>query len=357
MMIGVFYKGMVMSNDITKDSISLITALIKLIENLRKGRFSEELFQKENVNYYKIDPSSYKGSIDSITMHLNNALDILSDPENIVDENGAEFINLKIRELSQKMVWMGYDRKPTKAEIEEQLSNYLSMMSLKSYHFYKNVVSIYADFKERKNMLNQLESEVQTKRSQTYRVVDDISSVAERIKSQTTIEVYEEELTNYKKSMIKYQSFFYITSGVFLWFVYEFTFGDYFDLNDNSGVFKFIYFKVTFCIISSVLITHFLRLSSFFRKKVEGSRRTLLELKALPSFVQGMTENDIFKIRKELIPCYFGRGNDSDSLDKLGDDLDNKIKIISDLLVATTGIIKESVKGNETNSQKKNNAD
>lgn len=55
-----------------------------------------------------------------------------------------------------------------------------------------------------------------------------------------------------------------------------------------------------------------------------------------------MDPKDILEIRKELAKCYFGQMNKHDSLDKLNEDLDKKIKVISDLMLATASIVKEN---------------
>ncbi|MBX7019614.1 DUF2207 domain-containing protein, partial [Providencia rettgeri] len=171
-----------------------------------------------------------------------------------------------------------------------------------------------------------------------------ITSAEQEVKSKTTFQVYESADKRYKDMAFLYQGVFFIFCILFFTALCVFTFGDFFDLSTHEGMFKFIYFKITLLVILGVLITYFLKLAAFYRKKSEEAYQTQVELEAFPDFVADMDSNDILEIRKELVKCYFGKMNKNESLDKLSDDLDSKIKILSELMLASSSTLKENKK-------------
>lgn len=108
----------------------------------------------------------------------------------------------------------------------------------------------------------------------------------------------------------------------------------------NSDTLKFIFFKIGVLAVGITFTTYFLRLSSFYQLKQEQAKQTKLELEAFPDYVSGMDPSIANNLRQELALKYFGKEIDKTIIDKNGDLIQEQLKAGTELIKASTDVIK-----------------
>lgn len=108
----------------------------------------------------------------------------------------------------------------------------------------------------------------------------------------------------------------------------------------SSDTLKYILYKLAVLVVGVTLTTYFLRLSSFYQIKQEQAKQTKLELEAFPDYVSGMDESVANNLRQELALKYFGKEIDKTLIDKNGDLLQEQIKAGTELIKASTDVVK-----------------
>lgn len=325
----------------------LIENIKKEITEFEKGNIIESRFGKENINLYEVDGGKYGGIVGNIVMLFDQSIRLLD--ENELSDMFLRQIIKAIEDIPKQVTWMGYSEKPSQVMIEAQLSKHFNDLLSSSFQLKELISSFIIISSKNDGQIERIIQELERKALNADEMLNKINRVEQKLKSKTTFEVYETADERYKDMAFQYQGLFFIFCILFFIALCMFTFGNFFDLSTQEGMFKFIYFKITLLVLLGILITYFLKLAAFYRKKSEEAYQTQVELEAFPDFVADMDSNDILEIRKELVKCYFGKMNKNESLDKLSDDLDSKIKILSELMLAASSTLKENkkIKGDE----------
>lgn len=123
----------------------------------------------------------------------------------------------------------------------------------------------------------------------------------------------------------------------------------------NSDTLKFIFFKFGVLAVGITFTTYFLRLSSFYQLKQEQAKQTQLELSAFPDYVSGMDESVANNLRQELALKYFGKEIDKSLIDKNSDLIQDQLKAGTELIKASTDVVK-TVKPNGINASSNKDA-
>ncbi|HGN1205514.1 TPA: hypothetical protein ACKRPP_000929 [Proteus mirabilis] len=325
-------------NNLSSSAINLIENIISELVSFKNKDFIKERFGNQKLE--GIDTSKYDSIIDNIISYLNTSILQLEEKE--LPDFFLNQIIVTIEQHPRSIMWMIYDQKPSIRMIENQLSRHFNELLSFSFQLNELVESIVKINDGSDAQIQSIIDLLKNKANIADALLGKITGIEQKAKSKSTFEVYEIANERYKDMAFLYQGIFFSLCIVFFILLFVFTFGGFFDLSKKEEVFKFIYFKLTLLVLLSILIAYFLKLASFYRKKAEEAYQTQLELEAFPYFVADMDSKDILEIRKELAKCYFGQMNKHDSLDKLNEDLDKKIKVISDLMLATASIVKET---------------
>ncbi|MEN8319774.1 hypothetical protein [Acinetobacter junii] len=108
----------------------------------------------------------------------------------------------------------------------------------------------------------------------------------------------------------------------------------------NSDSLKYILYKFAVLVVGITLTTYFLRLSSFYQLKQEQAKQTKLELEAFPDYVSGLDKTIANSLRQELALKYFGKEIDKTLIDKNGDLIQEQLKAGTELIKASTDVVK-----------------
>lgn len=108
----------------------------------------------------------------------------------------------------------------------------------------------------------------------------------------------------------------------------------------GADIYDFWTLKIASIFIFITLITFFIKQATYYQKKKDQAQRTRLELDALPTYVFDFKDEEVKKIRKELIPKYFGNNSDQSTLNEIGNIVTEQLKTSSDVAKSSADIIK-----------------
>ncbi|ESK41246.1 hypothetical protein P256_00235 [Acinetobacter nectaris CIP 110549] len=98
--------------------------------------------------------------------------------------------------------------------------------------------------------------------------------------------------------------------------------------------------KAVIAVAVITLLTLWIRRASHYRKLAEQAEQTALELRAIPSFLKEVREEDQRLIYRDLAGKYFGKTLDQTQHDKIGDLMQDQIKNTIELTKATVDAAK-----------------
>lgn len=124
----------------------------------------------------------------------------------------------------------------------------------------------------------------------------------------------------------------------------------------NGDTLKYIIFKVSILLVGVTLATYFLKLTSFYQLRQEQSKQTKLELEAFPDFVSGMSKSVANNIREELALKYFGKDVDKTQLDKSSNLLQEQLLTGIELVKVSAELMKLKNTPSEANKNGENNS-
>lgn len=216
--------------------------------------------------------------------------------------------------------------------------NFYNIQLAELYEFHKKWL-------ERINNLSELDKLKEELKSD----INNVRAAKLALEGQRTEEIYSEACEKYAYDAKFYELSFYWTLGLFaglaICFSYIFPFSE-------STIIDFIFRKILLITVGVTLCTFFLRKSSHAKKQFDQAHQTSLELQALPLFINSLDKTDQDAVIKELAMKYFGKEVDSNLVDKNGDLLNEQIKAGTELIKASTDIVR-SVKGGTANDIEK----
>lgn len=98
--------------------------------------------------------------------------------------------------------------------------------------------------------------------------------------------------------------------------------------------------KITCIFIFVTVITFILKQIAHYQKKKDDAERTMLELKALPSYLADLEPKDATNLRKDLATKYFGKSNDNSTLNEIGNIISEQLKNSTEVAKSSAEIIK-----------------
>lgn len=167
--------------------------------------------------------------------------------------------------------------------------------------------------------------------------VEGIKSAKAAIEGQKTEEIYSKAFENFSETAKIYEVLFYLLIfALTLFTVVSLIIFPY----DVKNLVNFVAFKIIAVSLVVTLGTIFLRRAAHNRKLATQAHQTSLELQALPLFTRSLSDEQKQQIYFELASKYFGKEVDQTQHDKIGDLLQDQMKLSTELLRASTDMIK-----------------
>lgn len=98
--------------------------------------------------------------------------------------------------------------------------------------------------------------------------------------------------------------------------------------------------KISAIFIFITVITLLIKQATHYQKKKDEAERTMLELKALPSYLADLESKDATNLRKDLASKYFGKSNDNSTLNEIGNIVSEQLKNSTEVAKSSAEVIK-----------------
>ncbi|WP_151716896.1 hypothetical protein [Acinetobacter sp. TUM15071] len=334
-----------MSEEKAKELIDIIN-IEELIETFRSisedNENLEKLLDPVYIIFYRNNINRYIAKIKSIYTNLKNLNYEFEDLDPYLK-------NYVINKIDEIRAFIPY---PDKTGGGNANSNYDRDISFLLDHidFRVSLINNFMGYfsREKTKMNNIIESffreelthllkEFENQKERAYALVEEIDKSNQFIKNQEAESVYLNAKDTFDDKSVKYQYLFYASLGIT--FILILFYGTP-DFSDSVKIVAFILYKLAIFIVGGSLIAYFLKMSSFYHLKSEQAYQTYLELQAFPSYVLGLDEKDKLSLRKDLAPHYFGKEISENMHDKLSNVLQDQIKVGTELIRASTEMVK-----------------
>lgn len=181
-------------------------------------------------------------------------------------------------------------------------------------------------------------------------VLSEIDKTREFILNKKTRTIYSEARKLNEKNFNKNQRYFFLTLAItlaisillFATYKYEWI---------KMDIWDYVLIKVIFLAVGITLITYFLRHASIYRKKADQAEQTHLELTAFPSYVIGMDPQELSTLKKDLAMKYFGKEIETEPYNKMGDLVQEQLKVGLEMMKASSEMMKNMNAGNSSKPQ------
>lgn len=291
--------------------------------------FEEKLSRiKEKLNEKKVECNNLTSSSGDNRIHslIDNIATFLGQIT-LANTYILEIIDSKTDNLVTGVTSNADDRKALELIAQlEGINSFLFIFTEMSNYHINEVKDIY------KNSISEINLELNK-----FRKLKDILSNA------STIDIYQIEKKQHVTSYVIYLVLFFLFIILGLAFAY-FSIGlkseiigahkenliDYWVLK-ASGVFIFI-----------TLISFFLKQAIHHQKRKEQVEKTMLELKALPSYMAELSSEDAKKLRNDLASKYFGNSNDNSTINEISGLLTEQLKNSTELAKTSVEALKVS---------------
>lgn len=151
----------------------------------------------------------------------------------------------------------------------------------------------------------------------------------------------------YERAKFKYATAFYIYLTLFIIAIAGALHFSLYIIKEKNDLKKFgmdTYdywtIKISAIFIFITVITFLIKQATHYQKKKDEAERTMLELKALPSYLADLEPEDATNLRKDLASKYFGKSNDNSTLNEIGNIVSEQLKNSAEVAKSSAEIIK-----------------
>lgn len=157
----------------------------------------------------------------------------------------------------------------------------------------------------------------------------------------TTIQVYENAKRKYSWAFYIYLiSFFTAIYATLHFSLYIIQQKNHYLNKLGMDIYDYWTIKISAIFIFITVITFLIKQATHYQKKKDEAERTMLELKALPSYLADLEPKDATNLRKDLASKYFGKNNDNSTLNEIGNIISEQLKNSTEVAKSSAEIIK-----------------
>ncbi len=163
----------------------------------------------------------------------------------------------------------------------------------------------------------------------------------EILANSSTIKVYESAKKKYSWAFYIYLLSFFSTIYATLHFsLYIIQQKKHYLNNLGMDIYDYWTIKISAIFIFITVITFLIKQAAHYQKKKDEAERTMLELKALPSYLADLESQDAINLRKDLATKYFGNSNDNSTLNEIGNLISEQLKNSTEVAKSSAEVIK-----------------
>lgn len=297
----------------------------KLIDDI--NGYTDKILDKDDVRY---NEANYE-YIDKIRVYIS-----------FLESSCLDFFSKNKKYLLNQVVGRKFE--DYILDVQNRLIAYGNRFDSESVH--KVTVSILdlvqayetiTEIANKENQANQLINELRAQVAKATDTVKSVVSAKEALESKPTEVIYSEASLRYLEAARNYEWTFYlifiaaiiVTIVSFIHFPYS-----------TTDIVDFILYKVLTVSVVITFGTIFLRKASHLRKLHDQAHQTSMELQALPLYLKNVKSDDHSEIYKNLAEKYFGKEIDQTQNDKIGDLLQDQVKISTELIKASAEMVK-----------------
>lgn len=163
----------------------------------------------------------------------------------------------------------------------------------------------------------------------------------EIIANSSTIKVYENAQRKYSFAFYIYLTAFFTAIYAALHFsLYIIQKKKIYIKSFGMDTYDYWTIKISAIFIFITVITFLIKQATHYQKKKDEAERTMLELKALPSYLADLEAKDATNLRKDLASKYFGKSNDNSTLNEIGNIIGEQLKNSTEVAKSSAEVIK-----------------
>lgn len=278
-----------------------------------------------------------------ISSQLRSTFDLLVQSYNIVD---IELLDEEKKELKNIL----YDIAQFNTELKDILNSFSTVFealntngsfttkqkSIKDCFDIKDLLDEYVPFFSHK-LVKVQEFQINLILSEAEKKVQNLDAAKRAFEGEHTRTVYTEAFEKYSDLAKRYERAFYALIYLSIMSTFIACVVVYFR---NNLLYEVLIIKAVIAVAIITLLTLWIRRASHYRKLAEQAEQTALELRAIPSFLKEVREEDQRLIYKDLAGKYFGKTLDQTQHDKIGDLMQDQIKNTIELTKATVDAAK-----------------
>ncbi|MEJ5037686.1 hypothetical protein WH285_12190 [Acinetobacter johnsonii] len=295
------------------------------------------LVERQELNHLKSQISTVLNQLEingeSITINndqpLTSAIDNFKDYLNKCSEGELFLVRTFNEEISNLDIDIPDDHsqitKYNKLTSDLEKMNALFSTYFSSNYQYRDIVQGFY-----KSSLSEINEELKK-----FRKLKDILS------NSSTIKVYESAKRKYSWAFYIYLISFFTAIYAALHFSLYIIQKKKIYLKDfGMDTYDYWTIKISAIFIFITVITFLIKQATHYQKKKDEAERTMLELKALPSYLADLEPKDATNLRKDLASKYFGKSNDNSTLNEIGNIISEQLKNSTEVAKSSAEVIK-----------------